>query len=119
MLVMITMVVVATVMAMLMLMVLTKSNLSWRLSIGGSLSCSASHPRDLVSHHRLGLRGDQVHFCFFATFCIFEFIKFSHPCIGRACRNRFLMFLYLNEFIIQLCNGLESPFCILEWKYLF
>ena len=111
MLVMITMVVVATVMAM--------SSLSWRLSIGGSLSCSASHPRDLVSHHRLGLRGDQVHFCFFATFCIFEFIKFSHPCIGRACRNRFLMFLYLNEFIIPPCNGLDSPFGILEWKYLF
>merc|ERR1719350_1221389 len=32
--------------------------LSWRLSIGGSLSCSASHPWDLVSHHRLGLAGE-------------------------------------------------------------
>merc|ERR1719153_538952 len=34
------------------------SALSWRLSIGGSLSCSASHPGDLVSHHRLGLAGE-------------------------------------------------------------
>ena len=41
------------------------------LSIGGSLSCSASRPRDLVSHHRLCLCGDYVHFFLCANFCIF------------------------------------------------
>ena len=72
--VMITIVMVVSmmmVMVITMLMLLTKSNLSWRLSIGGSLSCSASRPRDLVSHHRLCLRGDYVHFFFGANFCIF------------------------------------------------
>ena len=47
---------------------------------------------------------------FFCNFCIFGIIKFSHPYIGRACRNRFLMFLYLNEFIIRPCNGRRITF---------
>ena len=35
-------------------------NLSRRLSIGRRLSCSASHAWDLVSYHRLGLKGGNI-----------------------------------------------------------
>ena len=35
-------------------------NLSRRLSIRRRLSCSASHAWDLVSYHRLGLKGGNI-----------------------------------------------------------
>ena len=113
-------IVMMIVMVVAMVILLTKSNLSWRLSIGGSLSCSASHPWDLVSHHRLGLRGGLGSVLFFLQ--SFAFFNSSNSPIHIFGVHAGIVFwcsyIWMNS-SSRPATAVESPFVTFEWKYLF